>query len=160
MARKWDPRLGTAQRLTAALALIGVWASPSQAQTLRGLTAVTAQSSESATICGQAIPEPQVLPPITGGPIVYMLGPCFDGRGRPKSGTAVAWLDDIQLRPSRPTEGIWVPFDGNAERVILEDFQRLWRNHGLDNLNVDIRDYRFSNGVVGKLVVYNIKEHN
>jgi hypothetical protein len=42
--------------------------------------------------------------------------------------------------------------------VILEDFERLWSNHVLDHLSVDIRDYRFSNGMIGKLVTYNIKE--
>jgi hypothetical protein len=155
MAKKWG------LLLTAVLAVIGFLASPSLAQTLRGLTAVSnGQSTESATICGQAIPAPRVLPPATSGPIVYIIGPCFDGRGRPKTGRALAWLDDIQLRPSRPTEGVWIPFDGNAERVIFEDFQRLRSNHALDEIAIDVRDYRFSNGVIGKLVAYNIKEHN
>lgn len=46
------------------------------------------------------------------------------------------------------------PFDAAAERVILEDFQRLWKS-GAD-LSVEVQDYLFSNGVVGKLVAYHI----
>ena len=55
---------------------------------------------------------------------------------------------------------LWVPYNSAAERVIFEDFQRLWANHKLSELSVDIRDYRFSNGVIGKLVTYNITERN
>jgi hypothetical protein len=33
-------------------------------------------------------------------------------------------------------------------------------NHLLAELSVDIRDYRFSNGVIGKLVTYNITERD
>jgi hypothetical protein len=53
-----------------------------------------------------------------------------------------------------------VPYDAAAERLIFEDFQRLRSNHTLDEITIDIRDYRFSNGVIGKLVTYNLKERN
>ena len=69
-------------------------------------------------------------------------------------------MQDIELRPSRPSDGVWVPYDTVAERVILEDFQRLWKNHALADLSVEIRNYRFSNGVVGKLVAYHITERD
>ena len=44
--------------------------------------------------------------------------------------------------------------------MILEDYQRLWNNNELANLSIDIRDFQFSNGVIGKLVAYNITERN
>jgi len=47
-----------------------------------------------------------------------------------------------------------------AERQILDDFQRLRSNHALDSVSIEVRDYRFSNGVIGKLVTYHIKERS
>jgi hypothetical protein len=64
------------------------------------------------------------------------------------------------LKPSRPSQGLWTPYDSAAEQVILEDFQRLWNHFPLADLSIDIRDFAFSNGVIGKLVTYNITERN
>jgi hypothetical protein len=64
------------------------------------------------------------------------------------------------LKPSRPSQGLWTPYDSAAERVILEDFQRLWNRLPLAALSIEIRDFRFSNGVIGKLVTYNITERD
>jgi hypothetical protein len=132
--------------------------SPLHAQALRGLSTNNTGQLESSTICGIAVPMPRVLPPPGIGPIVYYLAPCFEGQGRPSQVETATYLEDIHLRPSWPDRGLWVPYDAAAERVILEDFERLWSNHVLDDLSVDIRDYRFSNGTIGKLVTYNIKE--
>ena len=51
-----------------------------------------------------------------------------------------------------------MPYDDATEKVILDDFKRLWGTNFLDNLSIDVRDYTFSNGVVGKIVVYNMEE--
>jgi hypothetical protein len=67
-------------------------------------------------------------------------------------------LQDIKLKVSQPSLGEWVPYDAMTERLILEDFHRLWSGHQLATLAIDIRDYRFSNGVLGKIVIYNIGE--
>jgi hypothetical protein len=142
------------------LALIVFGAASSQAQALRGLSTNSAAQAESSTICGIVVPAPKVLPPTGTGPVVFYLAPCFEGQGHQSRVEPQIYLNDIQLRPSRPSQGLWVPYDAKAERVILEDFQRLWSNHALDDLSIDIRDYRFSNGVIGKLVTYNIKERN
>jgi hypothetical protein len=133
-------------------------ASVSHAQTLRTLTASDqAQRVESTTICRNEILPPRVLPPATGGAIVYLFALCFDGPSKVEPET---YLKDVQLRPSQPTQGAWVYYDPAAERLIFEDFQRLRANHALDNISIDVRDYRFSNGVIGKLVTYNLKERN
>ena len=129
------------------------------AQQLRGLSArVEAQTATS--LCGFSVHPPAALPPLTVGPVVYQLAPCFEHQGQRARLPASVYLRDIQLRPSRPSAGVWVPYDTGTERVILEDFQRLWRNHALTDLSVEVRDYRFSNGVVGKLVAYHITEQN
>jgi hypothetical protein len=56
------------------------------------------------------------------------------------------------------SQGEWAPFDKAAEQTIFNDFQRLWTNHQLQELSVVVRDYRFPNGVIGKVVTYNIAE--
>jgi hypothetical protein len=130
----------------------------SHAQGLRSLTAAGQQSTTS-TICGVAVPTPGALPPSTSGPIVYLLSPCFERQGNRSRIPVLTYLGDIHLRPSRPSSGQWTPYDAAAERVIFEDFQRLW-NRGLADLSIDVRDYTFSNGVIGKLVTYHITERN
>ena len=41
---------------------------------------------------------------------------------------------------------------------MLEDFKRLWATNFLSDLSIEVKDYPFSNGVVGKLVTYNMEE--
>ena len=47
-----------------------------------------------------------------------------------------------------------------VDRAIFEDYQRLWNNNALADLSIDIRDFAFSNGVIGKLVTYDITERH
>jgi hypothetical protein len=129
------------------------------AQALRTLSTDT-KTVTANSICGHPIPAPQVIPPTGSGPVVYLVSPCFarqGGRPRLEPGS---YLKNIQLKPSRPSAGMWTPYDAAAERVILEDFQRLWDSHPLTDLTIEVQDYRFSNGVVGKLVVYDMLERN
>src|SRR5204862_5095506 len=64
---------------------------------------------------------------------------------------------------------IWVPYDEKAAQTMQEDFKRLWATNFLDDLKIDVSDspgtpgatftdYVFSNGVIGKLVTYNMEE--
>ena len=68
------------------------------------------------------------------------------------------YLYYIQLKASRPSEGVWVPYTEETENTIREDFKRLWGTNFLDNLSIEVQDYAFSNGVIGKLVTYNMEE--
>ena len=45
-----------------------------------------------------------------------------------------------------------------TEQTIVADFKRLWATNFLDDLSIEVRDVRFSNGVIGKVVVYNMEE--
>jgi outer membrane protein insertion porin family len=45
-----------------------------------------------------------------------------------------------------------------AEKMILDDFHRLWNTNFLDNLWIDSTDYKFPNGTIGKVVTYNMEE--
>ena len=39
-----------------------------------------------------------------------------------------------------------------------EDFKRLWATSFLDDLTIEVKDYAFTNGVVGKMVIYHMEE--
>jgi hypothetical protein len=132
-----------------------------RAQTLRTVTASTQGQPIAATsICGIAAPLPGALPPTASRPVVYLISPCFERQGGRPRLQPETYLREIYLKPSRPSQGLWTPYDSAAEHVILEDFQRLWNNLPLADLSIDIRDFSFSNGVIGKLVTYNITERN
>src|SRR6185295_9161713 len=61
-------------------------------------------------------------------------------------------------KASQPSQGIWVPYDASTEKTLLDDFRRLWNTNFLDNLWIDVRDYTFPNGTIGKIVTYNMEE--
>ena len=108
--------------------------------------------------CGNPISPPKNLPPAGSGPVVYTLSLCFAKQG----GTSViepqTYLYYAQLRPSRPSENVWIPYNDATEKTMLDDFRRLWATNFLDDLSIDVADYVFPNGVVGKLVTYNMEE--
>jgi outer membrane protein insertion porin family len=136
------------------------------ALTLPGLAHAQQQQSQPAadrpvstnTVCGQPVPAPQAPPPTNIGAVVYQLVPCFEAQENVSLVDIQTYLYYIQTKSSRPSQGIWIPYDEAAEKSILEDFKRLWATNFLDNLSIEAFDYVFDNGVVGKLVVYNMEE--
>jgi outer membrane protein insertion porin family len=114
------------------------------------------------TICGADIPEPARLPPAGSQPVVYLIYPCFQRQGGSPVVEAQTYLYYIEMakpgRVSQPSQNRWVAYDEGVERIILDDFKRLWATKWLDDLLIDVRDVRFSNGVVGKVVVYDMEE--
>src|SRR6476469_7074412 len=145
------------QPLLVVLTVVAITPFRTDAQQLRALSADSGRS-EATVICGTDVPRPRTLPSAGSSPVIYMIAPCFQDQGGRSSVEPVDYLKDIHLRPSQPSDNRWVSFDAAAERQIFDDFQRLWSNHALDRLSIEIRDYRFSNGVIGKLVTYHIKE--
>ena len=113
-----------------------------------------------ATICDLPVGVPSTLPPAGSGPVVYALIPCFQRQGGAPVVESNTYLFYIELKNhvSRPSENRWVPYDEGVEQVILGDFKRLWATTFLDDLLIDVRDVRFSNGVIGKVVVYDMEE--
>src|SRR5579859_2779821 len=109
-------------------------------------------------VCGLPIPEPARLPPAGSGPVVYLVVPCFQKQGGFSVIDPQTYVYYMQLHGSRPSENVWVPWDDKAEQTAIGDFKHLLGTNFLDDLSVDVRDYRFSNGVVGKLVVYDMEE--
>ena len=141
-------------RAFAVAGLLGVVALPSWAQT----PAATAPAAPATTICGVSVPPPPNLPPAGSGPVIYQMAPCFQAQGNVSTVDPQTYLYYIQLRPSQPSQNNWIPYDSRAEQTMLEDFKRLWATNFLSDLSVEVKDYPFSNGVVGKLVTYNMEE--
>jgi outer membrane protein insertion porin family len=110
------------------------------------------------TICGQTVPPPVSLPPAGSGPVIYLIAPCWEAQGNQTLVEPATYLYYINLKPSQPSQNIWVPYDDAAEKTIHEDFLRLWNTNFLDNLSVSKREYTFSNGVVGELITYDMEE--
>ena len=115
-------------------------------------------SADAPTICNTPVGPPRALPPADSGPVIYIIAPCFQKQGGSPLVEAETYMYYIQTRGSQPSQNIWVPYNEKAEQVILEDFKRLWATNFLDDLSIEVKDYVFSNGVVGKLVTYDMEE--
>jgi outer membrane protein insertion porin family len=122
--------------------------------------AASAPAGPPATICGQQVAPPASLPPANSGPVLWLIAPCFEAQGGTSLVEPQTYLYYIQLKDklSRPSENVWVPYSEETEKTIRGDFHRLWNTNFLDNLWIDVGDYTFSNGVVAKLVTYNMEE--
>jgi outer membrane protein insertion porin family len=113
-------------------------------------------------LCGgiYQIGPPATLPPAGSGPVVYQVGPCFEKQGGASVVEANTYLYYIEMKNhvSVPSTGHWVPYDDKIEPVIIADFKRLIATNFLDDLSAETYDYVFSNGVIGKIVLYNMEE--
>ena len=142
--------------LVAGLVLAG--ASVASAQTPAPTTTSPTTPAGAPTICGALVPPPANLPPAGSGPVIYQLGVCFPAQGNVSTVEPQTYLYYIQTRPSQPSQNIWVPYDEAAEEKLREDFKRVWATNFLTDTSIEVTDYIFSNGVVGKLVAFNMEE--
>jgi outer membrane protein insertion porin family len=111
--------------------------------------------------CGQEIgpPPAKQLPPAGSGPVIYLIGVCFPEQGGVSVIDPDTYLYYIHTKASRPSAGAWTPWDETTTpEALKQDFQQLWATKFLDNLSVEVTDFPFSNGVIGKLVAYNMEE--
>ena len=106
------------------------------------------------------MPPPTAVPPAGSPPVLWLLGPCFEAQGNVSLIDIETYLYYIQLQQqaSRPSQGVWTPYDDKLKEVIRGDFQRLYSTNFLDNLWIEDQDYTFSNGVIGKIVTYHMEE--
>src|SRR5437763_11386487 len=109
------------------------------------------------TVCGQET-RPLAQPPAGSGPVVLFIAPCFEAQGNQSVIEAQTYLYYIHLKQSTPSRGQWVAYDDSSEKTIVEDFHQLWNTNFLDNLFIDVTDYKFPNGTIGKIVTYNMEE--
>ena len=135
-----------------AAAALALTAAPSAAQ-----DPPAAPALPPATVCGQQI-VPRGQPPAGSGPVVLFIAPCFEAQGNASVIEAQTYLYYIQQKASVPSQGVWVAYDETSEKTIQDDFHRLWNTNFLDNLWIDAKDYTFPNGVIGKILTYNMEE--
>src|SRR5256885_2921442 len=109
------------------------------------------------TVCGQET-RPLAQPPAGSAPVVLFIAPCFEAQGNQSVIEPQTYLYYIQQKFSTPSQNQWVTYDDASEKTIQEDFHRLWNTNFLDNLWIDVSDYRFPNGTIGKIVTYNMEE--
>jgi outer membrane protein insertion porin family len=110
-----------------------------------------------ANVCGQQI-APRAQPPAGSAAVVLFIAPCFEAQGNASVIDAQTYLYYIQQKFSAPSQNQWVTYDETSEKTIQEDFHRLWNTNFLDNLWIDVSDYKFPNGTIGKIVTYNMEE--
>ena len=84
--------------------------------------------------------------------------PCFEKQGGISSVEPQTYLYYIQTRPSLPSQNQWVPTTPPPRSGCASDFRSLWATNFLDDLSIEVIDYAFSNGVIGKLIKYDIEE--
>jgi outer membrane protein insertion porin family len=116
------------------------------------------QSAPLATVCGMSVPAPAALPPDGSPPVVVALSLCFEKQGGSSLVDPQTYLYYLQVRPSEPSRNVWVTYTDEVEAVLLGDFRRLWATNFLDDLAIDVQDYPLANGVIGKVVVFNMEE--
>jgi outer membrane protein insertion porin family len=113
-----------------------------------------------ATICGYEIPPPSALPPAGSEPVVYQIVLCFERQGgfpNVEGQTYLHYMETPRL-VSRPGKNRWVPYTDAVEEAALRDFRSLWALPFLDDLLVEVRDVVFENGVIGKIVIFDMEE--
>jgi outer membrane protein insertion porin family len=121
-------------------------------------------AASGAPAAAQAPPAPSppaqpaaVLPPEGSGPLLRFI----ELRFHPENVSVIdpnTYLYYIQTQTSRPSAGVWVPYDERAEESLIEDFRRLWNTKFLDNLWIEVQDAPWPNGVVGKHVIFHMEE--
>ena len=111
-----------------------------------------------ATICNQQVPEPARLPPTNVGPVLTAVMLCFEKQGGSPVVEPNTYLYYIQAKGSRPSLNEWIKFDDSVQQLALGDFKRLWATNFLDDLSIEVHEVKYANGVIGKVIVYNMEE--
>src|SRR5476651_593855 len=127
----------------AALSLVAVPLAAQDPSTAPGQ--VEQAALPSVTVCGQQT-APRAEPPVGSAPVVLIIAPCFEAQGNVAVIEPQTYVYYIQLKASVPSQGQWVPYDDSSEKVIEDDFHRLWNTNFLDNIWIDVSDYKFPNG--------------
>jgi len=144
-------------RVLALAALLGGCASSAFAQATAPQPPAATQGP---TICGATVPLPANLPPAGSGPVLWLIAPCFPTQGNAYTVEPQTYLFYMELakQVSQPSQNRWTPWTEELERIAVADHKRLWATGFLSDLSIEAHDYTFPNGVIGKLVTYNMEE--
>src|SRR5207237_10448102 len=95
--------------------------------------------ANTSSICGAPLRPSAALPPANSGPVVYPAPPCFEAQDNTSLVDIQTYLYYMQIkdRTSRPSQGVWVPYNDEIEQVMRDDFKQLWGTKFLDNLSIE-----------------------
>ena len=147
--------------LTALVVGLFVRSGAAQAPTNPAQVTAPAAAAATVTVCDQPVAAPTNLPPASSGPVVWLVAPaCFLAQGGASTIDHDTYLfyTKIQNTTSRPSSNVWVPYDEKIEELMRADFKALWGTNFLENLSIEVTDYTFPNGVVGKIIQYHMEE--
>ena len=110
------------------------------------------------TACGNELTRDfiQGTPP-AGSTFLWIVDLCFPTQGDASSVEVETYQYYIKLfgYVSRPSQNVWNAWNESTEEVALADFNTLMRSTTfLDDLRVEVTDYTFPNGAIGKMVSY------
>ena len=135
---------------TACVAVAGGWLS---------MTPVTAVAGPAAPAAQQPGAPEAPLPPADSPPIFRTLQLSFPTQGEVptvETNTYLYYMESDALVDQQ--DGNFTPYDDALEKVLLDDFQRLWDTDFLNDIAIEIIDVPYPNGVVGKQAVFLLEE--
>jgi outer membrane protein insertion porin family len=100
-------------------------------------------------------PGTQAMPPAGSPPVVRFVEIKSTKQNDTLAIDPETYLYYIQTKPSSAQFGRWVPYN---EQTVLDDFKRLWNTNFLDDLQVEVQDAPYPNGVVGKHIIFDLEE--
>ena len=118
-----------------------------------------AVASEAAEGAGQ-VQSSAPLPPVDSPVLLRTVQLQFPNQGNVSSVDGVTYLYYMELKDhvSLPSQDKWVPYTDSMERMIKQDFLRLWETGFLEDIWIEVVDEPWPNGVGGKRVIFNMEE--
>jgi outer membrane protein insertion porin family len=112
------------------------------------------------TVCDNELPPPQGTPP-PGSTFFWQIELCFPTQGNVSSVEPETYQFYMKIGElvSRPSQNVWNAWDERTEQRALADFTTLMRNTTfLEDMRIEVNDFTFPNGAVGKIVSYIAEE--
>jgi outer membrane protein insertion porin family len=115
------------------------------------------------TVCGTPLTQREHMQgtPPPGSTFFWQIELCFPTQGGVSSVETDTYLYYMKLaeRVSLPSQNVWNAWDERMEQQALADFNTLMRNTTfLEDMRIEVTDYTFPNGAVGKIVSYIAEE--
>jgi outer membrane protein insertion porin family len=112
------------------------------------------------TVCDNQLPPPATTPP-AGSTFFWFIELCFPAQGGGSTVEVETYLYYMKLseQVSLPSQNKWTEWDERTEKQALTDFNTLMRNTTfLEDMRIEVNDYTFPNGAIGKIVSYIAEE--
>ena len=103
-------------------------------------------------------PQAEITPPPGSPTLLRAIEVRFSTQGNVSVIDPQTYVYYIQTQTSRPSAGVWIPYNEATEQSLLSDYKRLWSTNFLDNLTLSVEDRPYSNGVAAKYVVFDMEE--